>query len=74
MIHSDSTCFWYNNEIVALVYCILLYYFVQARYCAELNHEMNCIEQHQQQKCSEVTSEFSFACSIPFTVITLLIM
>lgn len=59
MIHSDSTCFWYNNEIIALVYCILFYYyFVQVRYCAELNHEMNCIE-HQQQKSSKVSFEFS---------------
>ena len=48
-ICSDSTCFWYNNEIVALAYCILVcYYFVQAGDCAELNHEMNCTE-HQQQ-------------------------
>ena len=60
MICSDNTCFWYNNKIVALAYCILLYYyFVQAGDCAEVNHEMNCIE-HQQQNCSGCHLNFHF--------------
>lgn len=60
MIHADSSCFRYNNKIGALVYCILLYYcFVQTGHCAQLNHEINYIKQHQQQKCFKVSSLFS---------------